>query len=1225
MAGSENLTAEPLTTASSSFGNRYTAKYTIVTPTSKCSSTVGNSRENGCTKSCTKYTPEHRNTSQTTTPYYHYHHHHHHFNHHSHTKNHQMIISTSTFFIAFLISIQLLVPFCHGQVRSHSPLLSNQSVPSPPRMVKQPGHEQLFQISMGSDEPDKPFMLDCEAEGSPDPKYTWKKNGVEFDYVAYDKRISQQPKRGTLVFTRPDQVDEGLYQCFAENMYGTSVSNAVFLRKSELNSFPDQDMPETITVTEGEPLSIDCNPPTGYPKPAIFWIVLSNSGSLRSINSSRLTVDPEGRLHFSNVTKEDVMEDGMYACSATSVFRTEYKIGKKIRLRVDTSSSTGQAAYPPTKHYLSPPSVPALRGQKLELHCIFGGTPLPEITWRRRNGGANEGNRYTFINYGKTLLIQRVDFSDEGTYECTASNGIGSQQSHAMSVVVQAAPYWVKAPNNTNAAEDEDVKFECQAYGVPDPQLQWFVNGKPIESVPPNNRRKVEGNILTIRQLAKTDTAVYQCNASNVHGYAFRDFYLNVLRMPPHITESPALITQAVVTYPVTLTCRVFGAPRPIVKWLKNGVELTGGRYQVLDSGDLRISDVIVTDQGEYTCKAHNKFDSVEARGELQVKGKTRITHPPENVEVAAGKLAVFRCAAEADPSLELKIDWYFNSKALDFDQLQRIQQAPDNSLSIGSAIELDSGTYTCIARTELDSANASATLIVQDVPNPPKIAGIDCEGSAALVEWMPTGDRRAPILSYLIQYNTSFTPDVWQDAFANIPAPDNRFKVSMSPWANYTFRVIARNKIGPSLPSEPSDRCSTEEDVPHKNPEKVAGHGSNPHNLVITWAPMPMIEHNAPGFSYKVFWKREDIQGARWEYKVIEDWQRNRYVVENQETYKPYRLKVEAHNKRGQAHMVATEVRGYSGEDRPSAAPRNFRLIEVKDSKSALFTWEPVHESTLNGRFVGYKIQTWTDDEGEDFKREVIVPPNVTSVIASVFKPFAKNYVQVVAYNDMYNGPPSERVEVTTPEGVPGPVASFSAVPMGSSSFFLKWQRPQDLNGQLTGYRISFEEVHGTQLGPRLERDPPITDPQATSVKLNGLKPATKYRITIQATTSKGSGDSYFIEESTRGDEDTVPDVPSLMWHRLPEEEGKLGIRITWVPPFDSTKLGSHFFVQFRRKGEGRFESTPMEEENDFIIVRGLEPSTIYEFRVVSVDGKHQTPSKLWEISSSELGIRGK
>lgn len=39
----------------------------------------------------------------------------------------------------------------------------------------------------------------------------------------------------------------------------------------------------------------------------------------------------------------------------------------------------------------------------------------------------------------------------------------------------------------------------------------------------------------------------------------------------------------------VTLICHVFGAPKPLVKWIRGGIELTGGRYSVLDNGDLEI------------------------------------------------------------------------------------------------------------------------------------------------------------------------------------------------------------------------------------------------------------------------------------------------------------------------------------------------------------------------------------------------------------------------------------------------------------------------------------------------------------------------------------------------------------------------------------------------------------------------------------------------------------
>jgi len=61
-------------------------------------------------------------------------------------------------------------------------------------------------------------------------------------------------------------------------------------------------------------------------------------------------------------------------------------------------------------------------------------------------------------------------------------------------------------------------------------------------------------------------------------------------------------------------------------------------------------------------------------------------------------------------------------------------------------------------------------------------------------------------------------------------------FQVPMSPWSNYTFRVIARNKIGPSLPSLHSDVCTTPPDVPYRNPDGVEGRGTAPDNLEIRW-----------------------------------------------------------------------------------------------------------------------------------------------------------------------------------------------------------------------------------------------------------------------------------------------------------------------------------------------------------------------------------------------------
>ncbi|UYV67462.1 CHL1 [Cordylochernes scorpioides] len=1087
----------------------------------------------------------------------------------------------------------------------------NYQLPSPPTFIKVPPHTALYQVSHTADEDShRPFFLECEANGNPEPTYRWTKDGKLFDLVAHDDRISQQPGRGTLVVTIPKDTDEGVYQCFAENSLGTSVSNTVILRKSGMSTWPSRGLakprffselvttpppninnvpqsltydlwcppelgsflengPVEITAHEGKPLTLPCTAPAGFPRPNIFWAIQSISGVMLPINSSRIASDPEGNLHFSNVTQEDALVDAVYVCCASSTFRNQYKRGKKVILRVEAADSTEQASYPITRQYTSSSNIVALRGQPAMLTCIYGGTPLPDIEWTK-NGKRLDPGKYKLLNNGRDLKISSVDFEYEGTYVCKASNGVDDPQSKSIDLTVQSAPFWLFSPDDTNAAEGESVKFECKASGVPEPQLQWYINGQPLEQVAPDPRRKVENNVLTLENLEKKDTAVYQCNASNIHDYVFKNFYLNILRLAPIIMEPPDVVTEATVTSSVTLRCRVTGAPRPRVKWTRDGQEITGGRYHVMDSGDLRIEQVMMRDIGLYKCFASNMLGETEAEGALFVKSKTKIIQPPESFEVAAGKSATFRCNAVVDPTLDVIIEWRFNGHPIEFDP--RIIKSPDNSLTISKTTELDSGLYTCVATTKVDMDQASATLIVQGRPNPPRIIGVNCDDQIATIEWQSTGDQRAPILIYNIEYSTNFAPDLWLPAFSNIPAPDT------NPWANYTFRVIARNKIGESPPSSSSERCTTDIDVPYKNPEHVRGHGTRPDNLVISWTPMPLIEQNGPGFFYKVFWKRDDIPNSNWVQPevTITDWRQNELVIDNQPTFKPYRIKVEAHNIKGQANVQATEVVGYSGEDLPSEAPSNFRLLEIVDPNSARFSWDPVPPESLNGHFKGYKILTWIEERQD--ARQMLVSPNVTTALVTILKPNSNNKVVVLAFNEGYNGPDSDMLDVRTPRGTPGPIVQFNAYPLGSNALFLIWKPPVDTNDTLIGYNIYYQEVHGTELGVKMERHPSISDPTVTRAKLDGLKPNTLYRVAVVARNEAGEGTPYFVEETTSRDSPTPPDLTADK------------VKVTCIAAVNEN---NQVTVQYREKGEDHWK--PMTQDS------GLELNSLYEMRVVA------------------------
>lgn len=207
-------------------------------------------------------------------------------------------------------------------------------------------------------------------------RYRWIKNGKPFQYTSYDNRISQQPGRGTLVVSQPKDEDLGQYQCFAENEWGTATSNSVFVRKAELNSFKEPDgLQQVVEANEGQPFKLTCQPPDGWPKPSVYWMLQGDQGQLRTINNSRMTLDPEGNLWFSNVTRNDASVDYGYTCAAKSLFRNEYKLGSKVFLKVtQTGIAPGQNKHAPERQYVTRRNEVALIGKRVELYCIFGGT-----------------------------------------------------------------------------------------------------------------------------------------------------------------------------------------------------------------------------------------------------------------------------------------------------------------------------------------------------------------------------------------------------------------------------------------------------------------------------------------------------------------------------------------------------------------------------------------------------------------------------------------------------------------------------------------------------------------------------------------------------------------------------------------------------------------------------------------------------------------------------------
>lgn len=124
------------------------------------------------------------------------------------------------------------------------------------------------------------------------------------------------------------------------------------------------------------------------------------------------------------------------------------------------------------------------------------------------------------------------------------------------------------------------------------------------------------------------------------------------------------------------------------------------------------------------------------------------------------------------------------------------------------------------------------------DVPDAPvDVHWTVCDGRVVQLHWKLLSENYSPVRQFIIEYNTSWSPDVWRPARSDIGRDVRYFRVALSPWSNYSFRVVAQNEVGDSRPSEVTRPwCTTPPDVPRRHPPHVCARNGQPHTLVISW-----------------------------------------------------------------------------------------------------------------------------------------------------------------------------------------------------------------------------------------------------------------------------------------------------------------------------------------------------------------------------------------------------
>ncbi|XP_015786511.1 basement membrane-specific heparan sulfate proteoglycan core protein-like isoform X2 [Tetranychus urticae] len=129
-----------------------------------------------------------------------------------------------------------------------------------------------------------------------------------------------------------------------------------------------------------------------------------------------------------------------------------------------------------------------------------------------------------------------------------------------------------------------------------------------------------------------------------------RDFSDEIGCSAPTILKNPPETAIAVEGSNVTLTCRAFGKPLPVITWLFNDkvIEITPRISWTNHDGFglLIIRSVVLDDQGNWTCVASNSKGSIKGHNDcrLTIKNRSGSCYPPYFNDQAQSQFDCLRC-----------------------------------------------------------------------------------------------------------------------------------------------------------------------------------------------------------------------------------------------------------------------------------------------------------------------------------------------------------------------------------------------------------------------------------------------------------------------------------------------------------------------------------------------------------------------------------------------------
>ncbi|XP_036376537.1 receptor-type tyrosine-protein phosphatase S isoform X5 [Megalops cyprinoides] len=492
---------------------------------------------------------------------------------------------------------------------------------------------------------------------------------------------------------------------------------------------------------------------TGDPKPRVSW---NKKG--KKVNSQRIeTIEfDEGAGAVLRIQPLRAPRDeNIYECVADN---SEGEVTVTAKLSI-------------IREDLLPPGFPNIdmgpqlkvveRTRTATMLCAASGNPDPEITWFKDflpiDPSASNG-RIKQLRSG-ALQIENSEETDQGKYECVASNVEGVRYSSPANLYVRVRrvpPRFSILPTNHEIMPGGSVNITCVAVGSPMPYVKWMLNSEDLTL---EDEMPVGRNVLELTSVR--ESANYTCVAMSSLGIIEAVAQIIVKSLPkppgtPMVTETTP--TSVTITWdsgnpdPVSYYIIQYRAKSPDSKFeTMDGITTTrysiGGLYPNTEY-EIRVSAFNTIGQGPPS-------EPVEAR-----TGEQAPASPPRNIQarIISQNTMMVRWDEPEEPNGQIK--GYRVYYTMDPNQPMSQWQVHNVQDSVITTIQslTASETYTIrvLAFTSVGDGPFSDPIhvkVLQGVPGQPTKFQVGTVSDTSIeLTWEPAYDKEG-IINYELRY----------------------------------------------------------------------------------------------------------------------------------------------------------------------------------------------------------------------------------------------------------------------------------------------------------------------------------------------------------------------------------------------------------------------------------------------------------------------------------------